>query len=228
MKAFSRILQVAALLLSLAGNANANFHLWRTDQIYSNADGNVQFIVLMALSSGQEFINGHTITVTQGSTVHTYTFTKSLSGDTATTTGDARLRRHDSGQVDAARDAGLREPRHQVTPDFIIPDNFLFTSGGGSIDWGGGYDTFNYTSIPMDGNMALFRAGSDRDQRAQQLPGADGLHRRAPRRPSTCRGCGGILPPTPNRDGASTSRSRARSSSARGSPTTPMAAACGS
>ncbi|HEY2628288.1 MAG TPA: hypothetical protein VGI57_04140, partial [Usitatibacter sp.] len=89
MQKFSRTLKflVLAAFLSLVGNAGANFHLWRTDQIYSSADGKIQYIVLLALSSGQEFISGHAVTVQQGSASHTYTFTKNLSGDTATTTG---------------------------------------------------------------------------------------------------------------------------------------------
>ena len=158
MNAFSKTLRIAAVLLSLVGNAQANFHLWRTDQIYSSPDGKIQYIVMLALASGQEFISGHTITVQQGSTIHSFSFTKDLSGDTATTTGGYYGGGTTVGKMMLLATQGFAN-LGVVTPDFIIPDNFLFTSGGGSINWSGGYDIFNYTSIPLDGNMALFRAG---------------------------------------------------------------------
>ena len=47
------------LLLGYAGMAHAAFHLWKIDEIYSNADGSVQFIELKALSGGQQFLAGH-------------------------------------------------------------------------------------------------------------------------------------------------------------------------
>ncbi len=151
---------VTALLLSLSGYAHANFHMWRTDQIYSNADGTIQYIVLVALSSGQEFIAGHAVTVSQqGSTPHIFTFPKDLPSDTGTSTGCGYYgctgTNYKSMLLATQGFANLGI----VTPDYIIPNGFLFTNGG-SIDWGGGYDTFPYTTIPMDGANALFRAGN--------------------------------------------------------------------
>jgi len=154
---FSRF--VAATLLSLSGYAHATFHEWRIDQIYSNADGTIQYIVLVALASGQEFINNHDIAVTQGGTTHRYTFTKSLAGDTAVTTSGPYGGMTGSFKSLLLATQGFAN-LNVVTPDYILPDGFLFTTGGGSIVWAGGYDTFTYTTIPMDGSKALFRAGN--------------------------------------------------------------------
>jgi hypothetical protein len=164
----------ALLLLSLSGYAHASFHLWRIDQIYSNADGTIQYIVLVALSSGQEFVQGHSISVSQGGTTHTYPFTKSLPGDTSTTSGGGYYgggsTTYKSMLLATAGFANL----NTVTPDYIIPNGFLFTSGGGSIVWDTGYDTFNYTSIPMDGANALFRAGNVAFNAPQNFAGVMG------------------------------------------------------
>ncbi|HEX4333868.1 MAG TPA: hypothetical protein VH040_17160 [Usitatibacter sp.] len=156
MKAFARTLALV-LGLALAGPSHATFHLWRTDQIYSNADGTIQYIVLVALSSGQEFIAGHTVQVTQGGTTHTYTFTQNLPADTASGGGGV----YGEGTMFKTLLLGTQgfANLNVVKPDFIIPDGFLFTSNA-SINWGGGWDIFNYGAIPMDGSNALFRAGN--------------------------------------------------------------------
>jgi len=174
MKTLFRILAVA-FGLALSGPGNATFHLWRTDQIYSNADGTVQYIVMVALSGGQEFVSGHTIQVTQGGVTHTYTFTRDLPSDTATGTG--------CGGVYGCTGATYKNlliatqafaNLNVVQPDFIVPDGFLFVNGGGSINWGGGFDIFNYTTIPMDGTSALFRAGNVAFNAPQNFAGQTG------------------------------------------------------
>jgi len=175
MTSLSKALRAVALvLLSLAGNAYANFHLWRIDQVYSNADGTIQYIVMVALAGGQEFISGHTITVTQGSTVHTLAFTKDLPADTSSMSGGGYYGGGSTTYKSMLLATQGFAKLNIVTPDFIIPDNFLFTSGGGSINWGGGYDVFNYTSIPMDGDFALFRAGNTAFNAPQNFAGSMG------------------------------------------------------
>jgi hypothetical protein len=161
MSSLSKTLRfVAVVLLSLSGYAHANFHSWRIDQIYSNQDGTIQYVVVVALASGQQFISGHAITVSQGSTKHAMTFTKNLPSDTGMMTGCGYYGCSGTSLKSMLLATQGFANLGIVTPDFIIPDGFLFTTGGGSIDWGGGYDTFNYTSIPMDGTKALFRAGN--------------------------------------------------------------------
>ncbi|HXF79847.1 MAG TPA: hypothetical protein VN598_13340 [Usitatibacter sp.] len=170
MKALIRSLALV-LGLALAGPSHATFHLWRTDQVYSNADGTIQYIVLVALSNGQEFISGHTIQVTQGSTVHTFTFNQNLPGDTATGGGGA----YGEGTMFKTLLLGTQgfANLHVVQPDFIIPDGFLFTSNA-SINWGGGWDIFNYGALPMDGTNALFRAGNVAFNAPQNFAGVMG------------------------------------------------------
>src|SRR5450432_1874288 len=80
----AKVLRILAVFLAFGGNAHASFHQWQITQLYSNADGTVQYVELMALNAGQQYLTGHTISVSQGSTTHTYTFTRNLTDDTAT------------------------------------------------------------------------------------------------------------------------------------------------
>ncbi len=52
---------LALLALVIALPVSATFHLWTMNELYSNADGSVQFLELTALASGQEFVEGHTL-----------------------------------------------------------------------------------------------------------------------------------------------------------------------
>ena len=134
---------MALVLFSL--QARASFHLWKVDEIYSNATGSVQFIELSVTSSGEQFLTGHTISVTEGSNpAHTLMFPSDLPGDTANrhfliaTQGFARL--------------GI------VTPDYVVPDGFLYVPEG-TIDYAG-VDVVGYHALPTDGVHSIDRSGN--------------------------------------------------------------------
>ena len=170
------LIRAVAIVLGLAFAlpSHATFHLWRTDQIYSNADGTVQYIVVVALSNSQEFVSGHTIAVTQNGVTHTYTFPRDLPSDTAIGTGCGGVYGCTGSMFKSALLATQGFANlNVVKPDFIIPDGFLFVNGG-SINWGGGYDIFNYASIPTDGTSALFRAGNVAFNAPQNFAGETG------------------------------------------------------
>jgi len=98
-----------------------SFHLYNIDEIYSNASGTVQFIELFTGSGSQNFFDGHQITVT-GSSTHTFTFDHNL--DTMQSTANTHVLIATQGFADL----GI------VTPDFIVPNGFLFN--GGTIAFG--------------------------------------------------------------------------------------------
>ena len=133
-------------LTALSGLAHASFHLWEVDQIYSDASGNVQYIRFTALAGGQQFLSGRNVVTSRtGSASKTYTFTTSLPGDSAgkkflvATQGFAAL--------------------NIVTPDYIVPNGFLFTPAG-TITFAGGADSVTYSGLPTTGNQAITRTGS--------------------------------------------------------------------
>src|SRR6202521_4803659 len=131
-KTLTRQICGIAMLLAATGGAHATFHLWAINEIYSNADGSVQFIELSTADGGQEFVAGHTIKCTQGGTTHTFSITTNLLGDSANKTF----------LIGSQGFAAL----NVVTPDFVMPNGFLFTNGG-TINWGEG-STVTYTSLP--------------------------------------------------------------------------------
>ena len=144
----------AILLAALALPAQATFHLWYVNEVYSNADGSVQFIEMKAAASGQQFIRGHTIRSTSGSTTHSYTFPNDLPGDSAEGMGDP------SGYYGGYGGEVLYKTfligtqgfaaMNVVAPDFVVPNGFLFPSGG-TLVFGEGADTFTYGALPTDG-----------------------------------------------------------------------------
>jgi len=139
------ILRAFAVLLALAAApAQASFHLWSMNELYSNADGTVQFLELTALAGGQQFIAGHTLTSSSGGNTNTYTFSSNLPGDTSgrrmlvATQGFAAL--------------GI------VTPDYVVPNNFFFRNGG-TLNFASGVDTWNHPALPTN-NKSLDRSGA--------------------------------------------------------------------
>jgi hypothetical protein len=147
------------LLTLLAGSrAAASFHLWSMNELYSNADGSVQFLEMTALAPAQEFFSGHTLSVTQGGTVHSFTAPSGLPSDSSghrmifATQGFANL--------------GI------VTPDYIVPNGFFFT-GNGTIDWAGA-DRWTYANLPSDGRLSLNRDGSTAVNSPQNFAGQTG------------------------------------------------------
>jgi hypothetical protein len=119
--------------------AQAAFHLWSLQEIYSDSSGNLQFIELVDHSGGQNFVGGTTLSVANiGNTItHNFTFPSNLPTDSFNHTmllGTAGL-------------AAAGGP----TPDYIIPNNFLFTAGGAiSFFQASG----SYTALPTDGSLA--------------------------------------------------------------------------
>jgi len=132
--------------LSAALPARATFHLWTMDEVYSSADGRVQYIELRALTGGQQFLGGHSLTASGGANPpRSYSFTGSLPGDSE---GHRFL-------VGTASFAALGV----VTPDYVVPDGFL-SPGGGTITFAEGADLWTYPALPADGRLSLNRDGS--------------------------------------------------------------------
>lgn len=139
---FRRILGPALFLMAVAATpSQAAFHLWTINEIYSNEDGTVQFIELFCDVSGQQFLSGHTITASlTGETNRVFTFPSNSPSPTT----DRHL------LIATAAFAGLPG---SVTPDFILPDGFLFTPNG-TVNFANA-DTENYTGLPTDGVQSL-------------------------------------------------------------------------
>ena len=121
-----------------------SFHTYTLSELYSNADGSIQFIELSNGNfAGQSFWTGHNLTVTQGSSTHVFTFPNDLPH---TSTGNTKV----LVATQAFADLGI------VRPDYIVPANFLFVAGAATVNFGG-VDAISYTTLPTDGIQSLDR-----------------------------------------------------------------------
>lgn len=126
-------------LLCLATSPNgthAAFHLWDITEVYSNADGSVQFLELFATANSQQFLSGHTIT----SGANTFTFPSNSPSPTA---------QHHL----LIATAGFGSLPGGVTADFTLPANF-FNPASDTINFANS-DTAVFTSAPTDGILSL-------------------------------------------------------------------------
>lgn len=127
--------------------AQASFHEFRIEQVYSNADGTVQFVVMHEASGsdGENFWAGQQLRVTD-----TFGATRQITFPTnlpSSSTANARVLIATPGFAAL----GL------VTSDFSIPAGFLPT-GGGTLNYAG-VNQITFAALPTDGVLALMASG---------------------------------------------------------------------
>jgi hypothetical protein len=152
---------VAGGLALAAPLAGASFHLFQINQIYSNADGTVQFVVLREGfgANGENFLMGHQLTVTHLGAMKTYTFDHNLPSS-STANRSALI-----GTV-GFNALGI------VAPDYVVPNGFLPTDGG-TVDYAG-VNQVTYTSLPTDGINAITASGAVVQNVATNFAGQSG------------------------------------------------------
>src|SRR5215471_3839744 len=153
-----RVLALMAALFATA--ANANFHTWKIETLYSNADGTIQFVVLHESLNlpGEDQLAGKTLTSAHASGVtRTLTFPSNLPSNR--TIGKRLL----IGTQGFAA-LGL------ITPDYVVPNGFLATDGG-TLNYAG-VDQVTYGSLPTDGGSAITRTGTSAPNVAINFSGA--------------------------------------------------------
>ena len=150
---------IAATLLLAVGTARAEYHTFQIEQIFTNADGSVQFVVMHEMygQDGENLWNGNPLVSAQGMTSKTFTFNKNLPGGMAggyygmgTPSPTANKRVLIATQGFAALNL--------VTPDFVVPNGFI-PMGGGTLNYSG-VDAVNFGPLPTDGVTAINRSGT--------------------------------------------------------------------
>jgi hypothetical protein len=140
--------RLSGLVLALvAMQAYAEFHLWKIESLYSNADGTIQYVVLYESKgqNGEDKWADHALIAAQtGAGMNTYVFPDNLPN-----TKTANKRALVASEGFAA--LGL------IAPDFVIPNGFIGT-GDGYVNFAT-VDQVAYTSLPTDGDMMLTRDG---------------------------------------------------------------------
>jgi hypothetical protein len=135
----------AAVVLLASVPVRASSHLWEITEVFSNADGSVQYIELSTTSAGQTALSGHTIVArANGVPTATFTFSGNLTGNTVD--GHVLIATASFGTLPGA-----------VTPDFILPCGFLpLDATVVGIDFVGSDQlTFADTALPRNGTDSL-------------------------------------------------------------------------
>jgi hypothetical protein len=147
----------ALLLAAFASTSFASFHTFKIEQVFSNADGSVQFLVMHESvgADGENLWGGQVLVASGGGVTHTFMFPNNLPGGTCdnyncTPAPTANKRALIATQGFAA--LGL------VTPDFVVPNGFFIT-GNGTINYAS-VDQVSYMSLPSDGTHAIDRNGT--------------------------------------------------------------------
>src|SRR5437773_5399248 len=142
----SRALACAVILLCSSAPALSGVHLWRVEEVFSNADGTVQFIEMATCSgsTSEVFTGGQVLR----SNANSFTFPANLSGST--------LNKH----ILLATAAFAALPG-APTPDQIIVDHF-FSTDTDTISFSV-YDTLIFASgaLPTDGVTSLNKDPND-------------------------------------------------------------------
>lgn len=142
MRARLTLLTVAAGLFA-ATSANAAHHLWNFTEAFSNASGSVQFVELFTAAANEQGVGPFTVT----SGANTMNFVTNLPSSATANTW-----------ILCATSNFASQPGG-VTPDYIIPANFLSTSGG-TLNYASGVQTWAYGALPTDGVHSLLRNGT--------------------------------------------------------------------
>jgi len=164
-----RLAPIAALLgLALAGSASAGHHNWDFTEIFSNADGSVQFIEMFSTGNNEAGVGPFTVTAGANS----FQFVTNLP---STATANTWLL---IGTTAFASLSGA------PTPDYVLPDNF-FSTAGGTLNYASGTDVWNYGAVPTDGVSSLVRDGSTPTNSPTAFPNVSGSVNANPVVPST-------------------------------------------
>jgi hypothetical protein len=153
-----RFLFSAALGGLLAATAaEAGHHSWDITELFSNSSGSVQYVELFCPANGESGLGPFTLTTG----TNTLNFVTNL--PSATTANTWVL----------CATAGFNSLPGGIVPDYIVPANF-FPTGGGTINYAGGADIWNYTAVPTDGVLARQRNGTNATNSPRNFAGASG------------------------------------------------------
>jgi hypothetical protein len=150
---------LASAIALVSSAALATFHTFIIQELYSNASGTVQYIVLREGQgeNGQNLFATHGITRTSGAQSSRFAFPNNLPS-AATASRFVLI----GTQSFAA--LGL------IAPDYVVPDGFVPISNG-LIDFAG-VDEMSYVTLPTDGVNAVYRGGTTKPNLATNFAGS--------------------------------------------------------
>jgi hypothetical protein len=126
--------------------ASAFGHLWDISEIYSNADGGVQFIEMFSdTSSGENLLS--LLFLRSAGSAQDFHFPSDLAGSTL-------------NQHLLVATAGFASQPGAVTPDYVMPNGFIGIQGDTLSFWDEGSGGFYFPSPPTQWDSYTFGAGA--------------------------------------------------------------------
>jgi hypothetical protein len=150
------LLACVALSMLTVAQAHADFITWDVNEVFSNADGTIQFIEFFEANGqhGQRSFTGKQLkTFVTGATandpLNLYLFAADVPSDLT------------ANRFALVATSGFASLPGAVQPDFVMPDGFIDTSVVVKIELST-IDEFNFAigAIPTDGVNSLFRTGT--------------------------------------------------------------------
>lgn len=148
-----RPLSILLLTAALGGTAPAQaaFHLWDVSEVYTNADGSVQFIEFFTTASNQQFLLEHLLqTSTEGVTDSIYTFPENLGVGPGESTADRHFLFASPGFEAVAG----------IVPDYEWTGalSFIHVGTNDFVELVGA-DGISLVNLPTDGTLSLLGDG---------------------------------------------------------------------
>ena len=160
------------MLAFFAAAATAEFHTFQIDELYSNADGTVQYVVLheSANMDGENVLTMAQLLSTFAGATKTFQFPRDLPGGSGMCDGYNMCVRSPTANKRVLIASVGFVALDLIKPDYVIPNGFLAT-GGGTLSYAG-LDDVTYPALPTDGVAALYRDGTTRQNKATNFAGA--------------------------------------------------------
>jgi len=154
----TRLKMIAGTLMlcalgSIGTTARAAFHLWQVKEVFSNADGSVQFVEMFDSFGGEVFTNGLTLTANSDCNIKTFTFPSNISS----TPGSMLIATTGFGSLPGGVTPDFTFSQGGVSGTFFNPNamNLAFTFSGS-----GDSMSFTGAALPKDGINSLTDAGA--------------------------------------------------------------------
>ncbi|MAB79302.1 MAG: hypothetical protein CMJ89_08105 [Planctomycetes bacterium] len=132
---------LVAILTTVPALADA--HAWEVSEIFSNADGSVQFVEWFNDEDDEHFMHNETVSTSSGGF---FAFPRPLPHPVT------------AGRNFLMATAAFAAIPGAPTPDYIMPDGFLDPAGD-TIDYSGG-DVVSFGALPLDGKSSVTRNGA--------------------------------------------------------------------
>src|SRR3954470_11539634 len=134
-------------------SAEGAFHLWQVKEVFSNADGSVQFVEMFDSFGGETFTNGFTLTANSDGNVKTFTFPSNISS----TPASMLIATNGFGSLPGGVTPDFTFSQGGVSGTFFNPNatnlSFTFSGSGDTMSFPG-------ASLPKDGVHSLTDAGA--------------------------------------------------------------------